>query len=107
MPSKDIPDISPFVGFDKLVHICLYLGFAWLLCWALHAERKSSNYFLVLLICILLGLIMETFQFLMHEGRSFELFDVFANTSGAIVGLIIYNWISKKISFENRINKTV
>jgi VanZ family protein len=101
MPSKDIPDISPFNGFDKLVHICLYLGFSWLLCWALHSERKSLNYFLVLLICILWGLIMETFQLIMHEGRSFELFDVLANTSGAIGGLIIYSWMSKNISIEN------
>ncbi len=96
MPSKDIPDISPFNGFDKVVHLCLYLGFSWLLCWALHSEKRTYLYSLILLICVIWGIIMETFQLYMHFGRSFEWFDVISNTSGALTGILLYHLMTRK-----------
>ncbi len=90
MPSKDVPDISLFEGFDKFVHLCLYLGFAWLLCWSLHIEKKPSFYYLILLLCIIWGLLMEISQYVMHIGRSFEWLDMISNTSGSLMGVIIY-----------------
>jgi glycopeptide antibiotics resistance protein len=90
MPSEDVPDIALFEGFDKFVHVCLYLGFAWLLCWSLRVERKPFLYYLILLLSFMWGLLMEIFQFLMHFGRAFEWFDILSNTSGALIGILIY-----------------
>jgi VanZ family protein len=68
MPSKDVPDIGFFPDFDKFVHVCLYLGFAWLLCWSLKTENRPFFYFLILLFAFGWGSFMEVSQFLMKAG---------------------------------------
>ena len=90
MPSKDVPNINLFEGFDKFVHICLYLGFAWLLCWSFHIEKRTSFYYLILILTFSWGIVMEIFQYEMHLGRAFEILDIISNTSGALTGIIIY-----------------
>jgi len=90
MPSDDVPDVSLFEGFDKFVHVCLYLGFAWLLCWSLNVENRPAVYHLILLLSFTWGIVMEIFQYMMHFGRGFEWFDIISNTSGALIGIIIY-----------------
>jgi glycopeptide antibiotics resistance protein len=101
MPADDVPDVSLFEGFDKFVHICLYLGFAWLLCWSLHVEKKPFVYYLILLLSFTWGLLMEIFQYLMHLGRAFEWFDIISNTSGALIGIIIYRLMIRQKDHTN------
>jgi VanZ family protein len=91
MPAEDVPQIVLFDGVDKLVHFSMYLGFTWLLCWSLHSEYKTFINYIVIILTICWGILMEVFQLLMHYGRSFEWLDILANTIGAIIGVIIYN----------------
>jgi VanZ family protein len=105
MPSKDVPDIGFFPDFDKFVHVCLYLGFAWLLCWSLKTENRPFFYFLILLFAFGWGSFMEVSQFLMHEGRNFEFFDIISNTTGASIGIIIYHFMAIWIKKQSDLNK--
>ena len=90
LPPNDFPEIPLFEGADKVVHICMYLGVAWLACWALHAEVNRIWYFLIILFSIGYGVIMENLQFLMHLGRSFDYYDMIGNSVGTLIGVSIY-----------------
>ena len=72
----------------------MYLGLVLLACWAMHAEVKKKWYALVTLFAISWGLLMEVFQYLMHLGRSFELYDIAANTIGAFLGVLFFNLLA-------------
>ena len=90
LPPNDLPDIPLFPGADKIVHTCMYLGLAWLACWAMHAEVKRKWYYIIILFSISWGVMMEIFQFLMHLGRSFEFYDIISNSIGTLIGVLIY-----------------
>jgi len=90
MPAEDVPQITMFDGFDKLVHFCMYLGLTWLLCWTLHAEDKHYFHYYIIFLSVGWGILMEGFQLEMHLGRAFEWFDVLANATGALAGVLIY-----------------
>ena len=91
MPAEDVPQITLFDGFDKIVHFCMYLGFSWLLCWTLHVESKPKLNYYIIIFTIGWGLLMEIFQLEMHLGRAFEWFDVLANGIGAMTGTVLFN----------------
>ena len=90
LPANDFPQLPLFPGADKIVHICMYLGLAVLACWSMHAEVKRKWYYAVIFFAIGWGIMMEIFQYLMHMGRSFELYDILANSIGALTGVSIY-----------------
>jgi VanZ family protein len=99
MPAADVPEIALFDGVDKLVHFCMYLGFTWLLCWSLHSEYKAYIKYVVIVLTIGWGILMEVFQLIMQFGRAFEWMDVLANSFGVLAGILIYNlMISNKKS---------
>ncbi len=103
LPSKDFPQLPMFAGADKVVHTVMYMGLTILACWSMHAESKHKWYFLVFLFAVSWGITMEIFQFIMHQGRSFEVFDIVANSIGALIGLSIYYFLSL---LKHRINPT-
>ena len=69
----------------------MYLGFACLAFWSVHAEIKRIRYYLIVVLSVGWGILMEFFQFDMHLGRSFEWSDVLANVIGTLAGALIYN----------------
>ncbi len=91
LPPDDFPELPLFPGADKIIHTCLYLGLAWLVCWSMHAEFKRIWYFLIVLFTVSWGFIMELSQLMMHMGRSFDLFDIIGNSIGALIGVLIYS----------------
>jgi len=56
----------------------------------MHAEIKHIWYYLIILFSISWGAVMELFQYLMHMGRSFDLYDIAGNSVGAFIGVLIY-----------------
>ena len=73
----------------------MYFGLAILASWSLHAETKPKWYYLVIIFAISWGVTMEIFQFLMHLGRSFEWYDILANSIGALLGVSIYMLLAR------------
>ena len=97
MPANDLPHIAVFKEFDKVVHICMYLGLSFMACWSLDIDRKKmSPIYLLLTLVFMYGVLMEILQRTMHNGRSFDFRDMVANLTGAIVGLMLYRFLDRK-----------
>lgn len=78
--------------FDKIAHFTLYFIFAITLYSSLlknESFRKTKKIVITLLITILYGLLMESFQYLFTNDRSPEIYDALANTLGSIFGILI------------------
>ncbi len=80
---------------DKLVHIFLYTVFSFLL---LIETEKSKQKYICLLYAFLYGVLMELFQHYFTIYRSFELYDILANTTGVLVGFLIYKQVKQKLN---------
>ena len=84
----------------------MYLGFSWLFSWSFKTESKPLFNFFVIIFAIVLGVSMETFQNAMHLGRSFEWWDVIANSTGALFGLFIYYLMAVRVKPTNSLDNT-
>jgi VanZ family protein len=90
MPSDEVPQFPWFSSLDKIVHLFMYLGFTWSICWSLHAENTKIIFYYSIFLAAFLGVLMEVFQLIMKYGRTFEWLDISADVIGAIIGAIIY-----------------
>jgi VanZ family protein len=85
-----------FIGFpnmDKIIHMILFLVFAFLFYISVFAINNPNNFviypiILTLAISIGYGLMIEIFQRFI-PGRNYDLMDVMADGMGASIGLII------------------
>lgn len=81
----DVGSTLLFPHQDKLVHFIFYLGMSWFL--GRSGYLKGNNHLLkVLILTILYGILMESLQAVMGNGRHFDTFDIIANIIGALVG---------------------
>lgn len=91
IPKHDIPDLRFSIkNLDKLVHFSFYFI---LIILFLKESKEVINrrvIFIGFFGCILLGIATEYGQSMMHLGRSFEWSDMAANTTGSIIGLILF-----------------
>jgi len=79
---------------DKWGHSFAYfiLSSSWLL--TCHKYQKKKH--LVVVSCILYGIIIEVLQHTLTGYRTGDSIDVFANTAGVLLGLVLFNQIIKK-----------
>jgi len=101
LPQNEFPKVLFFRGFDKVVHIFLYLLFSLLLCWSVKMELNFSWLFLIIPVTVGWGVLMELLQKSMHLGRSFDLNDIIANTLGVVTGVLIYVLASESSKKKN------
>jgi VanZ family protein len=101
IPGDALPGISfGVIPIDFVVHVLLY----WLLCLLVVVGLlKQTNYLiakinavpLTLLYSNILGLVLEVCQLLIN-GRTFDVVDLLANLTGALLGIltyyILYKW---------------
>jgi VanZ family protein len=104
MPSDKLPYTSFFVKipyFDKMVHFTMYFIFTLFLMSGFSRQyRKTSAkaYIYSFIMAFILGLLIEFIQ--EKIGRSYDVFDMSANTIGIIVSLLLFNpikWILRNI----------
>lgn len=78
------------IGFDKIVHFCLYFGLNLLLITTMISHKGSAKLSAIIsltLSAILYGVAIEIIQG--YVGRDFDLYDIAANSLGAIVASIV------------------
>jgi VanZ family protein len=90
IPGSNLPDVNPFIGFDKIVHIGLF-G-AWALAVYYEFRKPEFNLFLAFVVGISFSLFTEALQ-LFVEARSFDMYDLFADAAGLIIGLTISPYV--------------
>jgi len=91
MPSP--PQMSGFLGWDKLQHAFAYGVLAWLVARVLirwRALRPVHAWWVAFLCAMLFGVGMELLQWGLNIGRSGEWFDLIADALGALCACVIF-----------------
>jgi VanZ family protein len=98
MPPNNIPSQGLFgiPHLDKLVHMVLFAGFVWLWSGSLKKTKDKQNMSGILrrifFISSFYGIFMECFQYFFTD-RSFDIWDIVADTTGAGIAWL---WLSQK-----------
>ena len=99
MPGKELPNFL-LSAEDALLHFGIYLGQSVLLLFAFNhytlQSIKNGKVFFILAITFLLGAFIEFVQENFVAGRHFEWSDIFFNTLGAAVIILINYFLKKK-----------
>jgi glycopeptide antibiotics resistance protein len=81
---------------DKILHLTLYYVF--IVLWSLASKVITVRQKYVLLIVgIAYGVLIEVLQATMSLGRSYELDDIIANTIGCVLGVLSISYIKRKL----------
>lgn len=100
IPGNKLPGIPIFPHFDKVVHAAMYFGLAILLIKPLQENLESRSYLWALLICFVIGLLVELIQEYLALNRSGSWLDGMANISGAILGVLFYHYFIRGYWWE-------
>lgn len=97
---ESLPTVSVF-KFDKLGHLTFHFGITvlWFLFWK--TTFKNENKYALLkafLFSFFFGVIIEIVQGTVTTSRSADIKDVFANTTGALVAVVVIYLYNKFIS---------
>ncbi len=101
-------EITPPDNTDKIVHATAYFGL--MLLWSSWARLREvaketvsslalSKYLKILLFVILYGTLIEVLQGTLTEYRTPDVLDIVANTTGAILGLIVFVRMNDKLAW--------
>lgn len=84
----------PTSNFDKVLHCIAY--FVLSICWlgGLWNKRKKTS---IILACIIYGIVIEILQVTMTNYRTGDIIDILANTTGVLLGLFVFNYLTKNI----------
>ncbi|MGS2765077.1 VanZ family protein [Sinomicrobium sp. M5D2P9] len=108
VPPSDLPSVS-YPHLDKIVHFIFYYIFLILWYYALRGENtfgpvKKKAIIISFFIAFVYGTVVEVLQHTMGKGRSGDVLDALANTTGMICGIftvIIVNAVNKTIKRTN------
>ncbi|MGS2737859.1 VanZ family protein [Sinomicrobium sp. M5D2P17] len=107
-PPSDLPSVT-YPHLDKIVHFIFYCIFLILWYYALRGGNtfgpvKKKPLMIAFLIAFVYGTVIEVLQYTMAKGRSGDILDALANTTGMICGIftvILVNAINKTIKRVN------
>ncbi len=90
-PKEQLPPLADVPLADKWAHLVAYAIFAWLLyrCGKRLAWSDRRTFWTVLLVAAGFGVLMEYAQYTLATGRYFEVWDMIANTLGALLALLL------------------
>lgn len=94
LPSDKIPE-SQLLTFDKINHLIAYglLSFLIALGYRLKpSTRQKRKHYIIraLILSVLYGTVLELLQYFV-PGRALEMFDIIANVTGCLLGILIFN----------------
>lgn len=91
LPGKDLPAITLFDHFDKVVHFTFFCFFYFL--WYAGTKPFENKSLILILISFALGFAIEFYQINFVVGRSFDVWDGVADTFGAwAASFIMKKW---------------
>ncbi len=93
-PGGNLPS-APVVGFDKIVHIGMFVG--WTVLWLLLFPK---NTWAVLLLGIAFGILLEFYQQWLPFDRTFDWWDAAADGLGALLGVGLHFILMKMVILD-------
>ena len=97
LPGSVFPKVKPAIGLDKVVHLLMYLGFAFITLWGYRKPYKENgDYYrkkalwIVLAISVAFGGLTEIMQETLIPSRTGSVYDWIADVIGSILGVAIY-----------------
>lgn len=97
LPGSVFPKVKPAIGLDKVVHLLMYLGFAFITLWGYRKPYKENGaafrkkaLWIVLAISIAFGALTEVMQETLIPTRTGSIYDWIADAIGSILGVTIY-----------------
>ncbi len=104
MPASNLPKLSiwgkiPY--FDKWIHSSFHAALAFLWLKYLLPKRNipvKRIFGLLIFCCLLYGIIIEVVQYSLNDGRNADGWDVLANFTGTLIGVIIFALTTKKLT---------
>jgi VanZ family protein len=79
---------------DKVYHSIAY--FVLSITWLFAFQKKSQVKYIIVILCIILGIIIEVLQSTLTIYRTGDYLDVLANSMGVILALVTFNLFFKK-----------
>lgn len=104
MPASDLPKLSIWSSipyFDKWVHSSFHavLALLWFKVLAPKGKKVIRRTIILLVFsCLLYGIVIEVIQYSLNDGRNADGWDVLANFTGTLIGVIIFTLIKKQIT---------
>ncbi len=103
IPGTSIPT-SRFLNIphlDKLVHLAVFAVFTFLLSYGLHMQEinvfKKHPYTISLLVGVVYSILTEWIQLRFIHSRSGEFYDLIADVTGCLMGVILYFYLKRYI----------
>lgn len=97
LPGSCFPKVKPIIGLDKIAHMIMYLGFAYITLWGYRKPYQENGkayqrkaLWLVLAISIGFGALTEIMQETLVPSRTGSVYDWIADVIGSILGVAIY-----------------
>lgn len=98
IPGNQIPEIPKFLDWlspDKIVHVFIFGILSYLILFGnrqQYLKYKNRSYYIIIavLLSAVYGLITELLQYYVFIGRNANIFDIYADTIGAIAGGMAY-----------------
>jgi len=94
LPQDSFPE-SKLLSYDKAAHLGVFAILSFLVLWGKRKKEgnvplKNKYRFISLTICVVYGLVLESLQSVV-PGRMTDIYDLLANTIGAIVGVVVFS----------------
>ena len=103
LPGSCLPKVKPALGIDKIAHLLMYFGLAFLCLWGYrkpYQERETAfrrkACWLTLAISILYGALTEVMQEFLVPGRVGSVYDWLADLIGAVIGVLLFVFLYQK-----------
>lgn len=101
LPASEIPKVRFVHINDKVIHVLIHfiLAFIWMSYFFIFNKRRINfkNILIIILLCIFYGIIIEIIQQLLIASRHADIFDILANTTGSLLGALVFWNVKNRI----------
>jgi len=108
IPSSAIPKsrLLNIEHIDKVIHFLLFFGFSLLLSFGFYKQHVYANtqkYYMLyaISISVFYGGLTEIIQAVMLSSRFGNVWDFFANSAGALMGVLVFSMLTNSRLFKN------
>ncbi len=107
VPGSSLPKYrwQDLIAFDKIGHFLCYAAAASCFGKYYFLKNQTTPFLRLGLFLFFLGIILEILQSSLDLGRSFDAFDLLANTAGIICGLLIFQPKQRTYQASHQIKK--